>query len=333
MSLVSVGDLAQSFLLRRQSAVLKSDVQHLSTEASTGQVSDTSARVSGDLVPISGLDASLARLKSYSTVATQAGLFAGAMQTVLGTVDGYAASLSLSLLGVNGGSAGTRIQDVAVQAHQSLDGALSALNTRVGDRTLFAGKQTSGAAISTSDSLLSALETATAGATSAADVEAAVTNWFNAPGGFASLGYQGGAPLASLSVAQGEEADLGITANDPALRDTIKGLAMAALLDRGILSGQPVAQADLAQRAGSALMQNQTDRTQLSARLGTVEAQIDKAATRNSAETSSLQIVRNNITSADPYETASKLQEAQGHLEAIYAITARMSRLSLLDYL
>ena len=60
---------------------------------------------------------------------------------------------------------------------------------------------------------------------------------------------------------------------------------------------------------------------------------ISAAETRNSSEESALQIARNDLTSVDPYSTATKLQETQTQLETIYALTARMSHLSLLDYL
>ena len=333
MTMISLGDLAQSTILRRHSTSLKADMQRLSTEMTTGQVTDTAARVSGDLVPITGIDGSLARLKSYGAVTTEAGLFAGAMQTALGTVDDLASDLSTQLFAATSGVASARLDNVASAARQSLGTAMTALNARVGDRALFAGTKTDASPLCDADTLLSALETATSGATSAAGVEAAVSAWFDAPDGFAAVAYKGGAPLASFTVASGEEANLDITATDPTLKETLKGLAMAALLDRGILSGQAQARSDLARSAGGILLQNQVDRTDLSARLGTTEAQIEDAKTRNSTETTSLQLARNAITAADPYETASKLEEAQSQLEMIYTLTARMSRLSLVNFL
>jgi flagellar hook-associated protein 3 FlgL len=333
MSAISLGDLAQSFMMRKQNVTLKYDIQRLSTEMTTGRVTDTAARVSGDLLPISGIDATLARLKGYSAVTSEAGLFAGAMQTALGVVDGLSQDLSASLLAVASGGASSRVDAVGGEARQKLGTVLSALNTRFGDRTLFAGTETAGPAIADTETMLAALDSAVVGATSAADVQAAVSAWFDAPDGYAALGYKGGAPLAALTIAPGDEARLDITANDPAIRDTLKGLAMAAMLDRGVLAGNPTARQDLAKFAGTQLMESQANRTNLAARLGMVEAQIDAAGTRNSAETAALQIARNDIVAVDPFETASKLEESQAQLEKIYAITARMSRLSLLDYL
>ncbi|MDO8983407.1 flagellin [Cypionkella sp.] len=333
MSAISLGDMARSFMLRRHTVDLKQNLQRLTNEAAMGRISDTTARVSGDLGPISGIDVSLGRLKGYGIVTSEAGLFAGAMQTALGTVDNLAGNLSNSLISTSTGGTAALIDAAGKDAEQTLQTALSVLNTRFGDRSLFAGQATTGAASVDSDTLLSALTAAVAGAFSAQDVETAVSNWFASPTGYDAVAYQGGDALAGLTIASGEEVRIDVTAKDPALRDTIKGLALAALLNRGVLVGQSTGRQDLARRAALSLLENKTDRTNVAARLGLVEARIDAAAIRNSNETSALQIARNNITEADPYETAINLDETQAQLEKIYALTARLSRLSLLDYL
>ena len=333
MGLVSLGDMAQSFMLRRQNVALKSDLRRLSLELTTGRVADTAARVSGDLVPLSAIDASLARLNGYRAVTAEAGLFAGSMQTALGVVDEVASDLSRTLLAAASSSTQALIDAAGTEARSRLETAMSALNTRVGDRSLFAGTATNGPAIVPAETMMLALDAAIIGAATAQDIEVAVSAWFNAPAGFAATAYTGNVALARVNIAPGEEAALDITATDPAIRATLKGLALAALLGRGALAGQPAERQSLANRAGLSLLESQTDRTYLAARIGTAQAQIDAAASRNAAESTSLQIARADITAADPFETASKLQETQQQLEKIYAITARITRLSLMDYL
>ena len=333
MGLVSLGDMAQSFMLRRQNVALKSDLQRLSLELTTGRVADIAARVSGDLVPLSAIDASLARLNGYRAVTAEAGLFAGSMQTALGVVDEVASDLSRTLLAAASSSTQALIDAAGTEARSRLETVMSALNTRVGDRSLFAGTATNGPAIVPAETMMLALDAAIIGAATAQDIEVAVSAWFNAPAGFAATAYTGNVALARVNIAPGEEAALDITATDPAIRATLKGLALAALLGRGALAGQPAERQSLANRAGLSLLESQTDRTYLAARIGTAQAQIDAAASRNAAESTSLQIARADITAADPFETASKLQETQQQLEKIYAITARITRLSLMDYL
>lgn len=333
MSIVSLGDLAQSFVLRRQNTALKADLTRLSYELTTGLAADKAARVSGDLVPLAGIESTLARLAGYKSVTAETGLFAGAMQTTLATVEGLALDLSTSLLAAARNVQPTPLDVVAKDSRQRLESVLAALNTRFGDRTLFAGVGTNGPAVTDAETLLTALDTAIVGATTAAGVEAAIDGWFAAPTGYADTAYLGGSPLSPTQIAPGDTTTLDVTAADTAIRDTIKGIAMAAMLQRGVLAGQNEARADLARRAGESLLNSQTDRVMLAAHLGTVEAQVGAAEIRNSAETSGLHIALAELLAVDPYETAARLEAAQTQLETLYTLTARMTRLSLVDYL
>ncbi|MDZ7906059.1 MAG: flagellin [Cypionkella sp.] len=333
MTTISYGDLAQSFLLRRQNVTTKTEMQLLQTEVVTGQSRDITAKVRGDVVPLAGLDASVARLNGYQTLAREQLLVMGAMQTALNTVHDLSSNLAEFLIGVSTGVSETRVAAAGTTARSNLETVVSALNTRFGDRSIFSGMATSSPALADANSLLSAAETAITGLTAPADIETALGAWFDSPTGFEANVYQGGAPLAPLSVAAGEEASMPITALDPAIKATLKGLTMAALLDRGLLAGNFEERQNIANRAGLSLLQTNTDRAYLTGRLGAVEAQVQAAAARNSAEVTSLEIVRNDITLVDPYEAASKLQDTQSQLEKIYTLTARMTRLSLMDYL
>ena len=152
------------------------------------------------------------------------------------------------------------------------------------------------------------------------------------PLGYAAF-YQGGVPLSGVPIAAGETADLPTTAMDPAIRDTLKGLALAALLDRGMLAGNGEERALLAERAGQVLLQSEDQRITLSAQIGSVEAQIEAARTRNGAEETALGILRSDIGAVDPYEAATRLEAAEAQLESLYLVTARVSRLSLVEFL
>lgn len=333
MAMISLGDLAQSFMLRRQNTDLKSDLQRLSSELTTGYAVDTGRQVGGDYSPLAGIDASLSRLQGYKSTTSEAALLTGAMQTVLNTVESMTSTLGPALLAASSGTTTSQVNAISAEARQKFETAVALYNTDLAGRSLFAGVATDRVATSDAETLLALLETEIVGAISGADVASRVTNWFNSPTGYATSGYLGGNPLAPVSVAPGDTADLGFTAADAGIRDTLKGLAMAALLDRGALAGNAPARADLARRAGESLVNSATVRADMSARLGTVEAQIEAASVRNGAETTALQMARNGIMAVDPYETASKLEATRQQLETLYTLTARISRLSLVDFL
>jgi flagellar hook-associated protein 3 FlgL len=330
---LTVGDMAQSLILSRRNATLKDAIQDLMTEATTGLAVKRTERVRGDFVPLAGIEASLTQLDAFRLVTVEAGSIAGHMQIALGSMSDSGSALSAALLAAATSNSTSRVDTLGEEAKQRLQGALSALNTRMGAKSLFAGVATDRAAMAGPDTLMTALDGVVAGALTSGDVETALNAWFADPGGFAATMYQGGASLEPVAIGRDQTAEIDVTALDPAIVDTLKGLAMAALLSRGVLASSHVARADLAKRAGESLASSQTGMAELEARLGTTEAAITAAGVQNDAEKSALETARLGLLSVDPYETAAKLQEAQNQLETLFSLTARMSRLSLVNYL
>lgn len=335
MSLIGFGDLAQSHVMRHHMTQAKTDLSRLSQELTTGRAADTPRHLSGDMGPLLALETTLARLGGYGAVTRELALYSEAMQVGLATISATALEAANGLINASGTSAMTHVNTAVSAAHSALQSVISALNTRFRDRSLFAGTATGGQTMASPDALMTALETAVAaaGATDVASVEAAIDTWFATPGGYRGAGYLGASPLGAVPVAADEALALDVTADDPALRKTLKGLAMAALVDRGLFPGQPTLQKALAQRAGEVLLEGETDRAHLAARLGGLQARIDTATTRNTSEATALGIARAGLVQLDPYETATRLQHAETQLQLIYTLTARMSRLSLADYL
>jgi len=333
MPQLAIGDLAQALVLSRRNVTLKDSIQALSNEAVTGLVRDKTERVNGDYVPLAGIEATLTQLQAYRSVTTETGMIASHMQIALTSISDSASTLSSSLLAAATSNSPSRINTLAFEASQRLQSAMAALNTRMGERSLFAGVATNNSAVADTETMMIALDAAIAGAISSADVETAIDDWFSDPAGFQAIVYQGGAALGPVPVGPDQQVQIDVTALDPAIVSMIKGLAMASLLQRGALAGSDVARADLAKRAGESLASSQTAFAELGARLGTTEASIVNAGIQNDAQKSALETARLGLLSVDPYETASKLQEAQTQLETLFTITSRMSRLSLVNFL
>ena len=330
---ISYGDMAQASFLRRHTAATKLEITRLSDEVTTGLASDTARHLSGNLGGITALDASLARLAAYKTATTELAMQTTATQSGLGVISDLVQTAAGALLPATGMANTAQVDAAALTARQGFETALTTLNARLGDRSLFAGQAIAGAAVSDAETLLSGLEVLTAGAQTAEEVASTVTAWFDDPAGYGSSGYLGGDALAAIPVADGESAAPDVTANDPALRRAMAGLALGALLDRGLFAGQPEARRELAGKTGQSLTAAQTGLTYLSARLGATEAQIDAAESRNAAEASALGIGRNDLLGVDGYDSATRLQDAEARLDLLFALTARLSRLSLAEYI
>lgn len=332
MTRISVGDASLTNILARQGADLRAQVQRASIEVTTGRQTDIAQALRGDVAPLLAIDASLSRLAAFKTTTTDAAFQTAAQQTALTGLSSLAAGITTTLLGARDFPTPAQVNSVAADARARLESVIGLLNTQASGRAVFSGVATDTVPLGSSDDLLTALETASAGATTAGQVAAAVVNWFANPLGYGTF-YRGGAPLSPAPVAPGEAADLSTTALDPAIRDTLAGFAMAALIDRGMLADNAEERSTLAQRAGQVLLTSENSRIGLAARIGTVEAQIEAARSRNAAEGTALGILRSDIGSVDAYEAATRLETARAQLESLYLVTARVSRLSLVDFL
>ena len=329
---ISVGDASLTNILARQGADLRAQVQRAAQEVATGKHADIGKALRGDVSPLVAVDASLARLAAYGTTAADAAFQASAQQVAVQGLSQLASGISTALVGARDVATPAQIDTLASDARGRLASAVGLLNTQASGRAVFSGQATGTLPLGAGEDLLAALETAATGATTAGQVAAAVTTWFADPSGFGAF-YQGGAALTPVPVAPGETAEVSTTATDPAIRETLAGLAMAALLDRGVLAGDRAERARLAATAGQELMRGEDARTTLQARIGAVEAQIESARTRNGAEETALGILRSETGSVDPYEAATRLETIRTQLESLYLVTARVSRLSLTEYL
>lgn len=335
MSVNSIGDMAQTFMLRRLTTSMKQQASIAAQELTTGYTANIGQKLGGDLTRFSALESTLSRLKGYRIASDSASITANVMQFVFGQIDTLTQGVGASFLTAANGENPQMLQGLINDASARFDSVLASLNTKVGDKTLFAGIASDGPAMAGADVILSALEAAVsdAGATSSGDIQTAVNTWFDDPAGFASVGYLGGPAIGALSVSAEDKVDLGFTAMDPAIRDTLKSLAMVALVGRASVVTDTETGVQIVQMAGTSLISKQSDRTYRAADLGLVQARIEQAQTRNEAEESALQLARSDLLGVDPYEAATRMEAAQTQLETLYSVTARLSRLSLVDFL
>ncbi len=331
----ALGDLSSAFLLQRHTANLKLELQQRSTELATGTLADRRAALAGDWRPLAAIEHGLRVTAGQKLAAVEAQGLASAVQAALGAVQLNGEAASAALLAVPDVATRAATERAGAVARQSFEAVAAALDQKVAGRALFAGAATDGRALAPVADMMAAVELAVAGLTEAEDVATAVLSWFEAPGGgFELAGYAGATePVAPVRLGGGEVAELGATAADPALRRMMAGLAMGALLEGSAFGGTMAEREALSRRAAEAVLTASGGVTDLQASVGQTEAQVERAIVRIAAETSALETTRTGLTGADPYEAATRLEAARAQLETMYALTARVSRLSLVDYL
>lgn len=334
MGMTTLSDLSQMFQLRRDTVRVRQDLATATQELSSGRKSDIGRALFGNFAPLVSLDQQLSTIEGYETNAKEAMLFADTAQNALERVKGVSDDLGMRLLGVELADITAVGTVFSSEAQGAFDLSVSALNSTVAGRSVFGGAATDRSPLAVGSAMIAELRTLTAGATTAADVVAVVDNWFyTAGGGFDTNGYQGSAnTISEFRVAEGRSIDMPIKADDTVIREQLRGLAIGALIG-GTGITNPEEEMRLAQISGEALISNQDKMLSLQAQVGSAQSRIETASTQNASEKASLQMVRSDIVSVDKYEVATELQNLQVQLETIYTITARLSGLSLTNYL
>jgi flagellar hook-associated protein 3 FlgL len=337
MNFVSLGDIAQIFQMQHRNVQLKTLAARLGHELGSGVKQDTGAAVRGDFTALAGVERSLTTLTAYATATAEAAQHAATQQTALASIQSVTSATGPTLLAASGSGASTAVIAAAANdARQQFGFVIAALNTSTAGRFAFSGARSDAAPLIPVQAMLTALAAAVAGLTSPAAISDAISDWFDAPaggGGYLDTAYTGGMPQAEIALGAADAVALDVTAADPLVRDMLKGLALASLIAEGTLAGDIAGQSALLLAAGQQVLTADGDLTFLRSGIGAAEARIDEATSRNSAEATMLQIARAGMLAADPYETATALQATETQLETLYTLTARLSRLSLTDYL
>lgn len=331
MSNMSIGDLAQSFVLRHRNSDLKQQMARLAQELTTGQVADVRQALKGNYSYLTEVERNLEVLSGYKMVTTEASIFAGDIQTTLGRFQEVGEQLANSLVV---GAIGATSGGTAEEAKAAVDTMVGVLNTRSAGRSIFGGSATDRPPTATSAVLLSELKTAMAGATTPSDMFTAAEAWFNSPTGYDLAFYQGGSTsLSNVRLSDTEQVAFDIRATDPDLKKTLLFASLAAVADDPVFGLDERQITEVFNQAGTSLLGARDSLTSLRAKVGVLEAQIDGSATRNAAEISAMEYEKSALLKVDPYEAATKLEEVQFQLQSIYSVTVRMSQLSLANFL
>ena len=79
----SIGDLSQSFQLRRDTTRIKADLNRLTSELSSGVTENVVDRLKGNFGPLAGVERGLARMDGFKTVIAEQTLVVTSFQNTL----------------------------------------------------------------------------------------------------------------------------------------------------------------------------------------------------------------------------------------------------------
>jgi flagellar hook-associated protein 3 FlgL len=296
-----------------------------SQEAVTGQYSDLTAHLSGRIGHAMLGQKALDDVQNERMQLTLKENRLDIIQNTLTRIDDSIQNLGVRMKAALGtGEHGTR-ETVVLDAKAALRQTLSVLNTRHGERYLFAGDATSTKPFGDIETFLSDVRSIAASATDAADFEVQLDAYFNTPGsGWQANVYSGTATSSDPA---------GVTGMDPAITKIMASLAVLNLSGSDeslpLLDGN----SDVIQTATDRIVSGQADLTTIRADRGNMQSQIAKDKDTLNFEETVLTQSLNQLMARDQYEAASELKLLETSLEASYTLTARLSNLSLLNFM
>jgi len=347
----SYSSLHAAFERRQSAADISTQLQQSQKELATGIRSDVFASIGVRAAETLDLRASSSR-DAAQVVANR--LLLGRMESMsdaLGTMrDAVSTTLELAIpnrdapLGTSTG--------VQAAARTSLESLIAQANASHGGAPLFSGVEQPGrtlqgwaevnpdTGLSPADVMQQILagglsDTASVNA-ALADLEAAFGNASGTAGWNYDATFYNGAPETgprpTAGIGDGATVEFGVQANDRAFRDTMMGLAMLASVDPGSIQDDAAYKAWM-NAAVSKISGGSAGLLELETRVGAQQARIETANTRmeDRADIYAGRIV--DLEGVDEYEAATRIKLLETQLQASYAVTARLSQLSFLNYM
>jgi flagellar hook-associated protein 3 FlgL len=335
MPLTSIGDRSLQFGMMRHTTQIKTRLSVLTDEMSSGVAHDLTAHLHGDAARLSDLDRRISLMSGFTSTAQEADQTLVAMQTTLQGIEATRAKLGEQLVTLPTSALPSHLTNAIGAGRAAFDTIVRAANTTLGNRSLFAGTATDRLPLVNPDVMMASLSAAVAGSITPNDVQTALDTWFDSPaGGFATLAYQGDTgPALARRIDIDTTVALDGRADDPALRALLKAAATAALAGDSGLALSDENKSRLLRSAGLQMLTAAQPLVNMQARLGLSQAAVEETSVRQTAQKTAYGILRNDLVSADPYDTAAALQQVQQQLETHYTLTARLSKLSLVEYL
>lgn len=328
------GDLSRSMMMRRIGGELRETVTRTAAELATGQHADIALALRGNLLQLATVEHGLVQTKQRADSARFGATLLAAQQNVVSQVGQITDRLAPDLRTAAQSSGPDGVNAASARARAGFEDAIGLLNTKVAGRYIFAGVAGDQRPFADAQEILDALVSGLPPEPTLSDMTSHVAAWFGEGGPFESLAYLGdAAPSRATELGDGHSLRIETTGADTGIRETLAALALGAMAEMRPSAAPLADQQALMTAAAEALAAASDSRIAVQARIGTQEARAANALAHAEAKSASFQIIRTQLREADPYERATALESATQKLDALYMVTARLSRLSLTEYL
>ena len=334
MITTTFGDTARQHVLTHNIQRLKTEMSALTQEMASGAARDPARIVQGNMQHLASIERDIAqsgaRLGVLSLVATRL----DAQQSALGTAQEDVQKIADTLLRPELFATDDRLTPMAKMVAQGFSTVVGVLNAQAGGRSLFAGQAVDRPALASAQSMLAELSSLIPVGADKPLIDQIVGDWFAPGGGFDATGYLGGAPDPVLhDLGNGTGLRIAVTAADEPMRQTLVTLAKGALMADDMTDLSAQTRRSILTAVGADSRKNATSLLLVIEDVGIAQARTEQATSRQQAVQVAANMARTDLLGADPSETATKLQDTISRVDQMFALTARLSRLSLSAYL
>ncbi len=343
-----VSSAAMSEAMR--TAVMRSQVElaRAQKEMATLKVADTGLALGAGTAQVVNFSRDLDRLNGIVDSNTLVSARLSSTQEALGQLAGAAQEFLATLTSATSGDTNAAVTQAS--ARSALTSLTSILNTGFNGEHLFAGTNTDVTPINSFTDPGSAAkaafdaaflahfgfdkDAAAAATITAADMDTFITNVVEPQfmGGGWQANWSNATDQTIVSrIALNETTESSVSANN----DGVRKLAMAAATIGDLFDSNlsEAGKRQLLARALDMVGDAVGHLTDLQAQTGVIESRVSAASERIKVQTDLFERHLTDLQGIDPYEASTRVTDLLGHIEASYALTARIQQLSLLKFL
>ncbi|MFV3126439.1 flagellin [Niveispirillum sp. KHB5.9] len=352
MTLSTVSTLSLARQTRNNVRVTQTEMQTLQQELSTGRKIDVAGSLGSRAAALLDLRNVRSEIDQFQTAMSSQAARMTAMQDAMSAMREATTKVRDLALTASGGGSDTTNAVIDDAAKDALRTVTNMLNGSMSGRFLFGGTRFDRTPIQAADqaapsglspnAAIQQVLTAAGPLNSAAAVDAMIDGpnglsaLFNdtrvpAAGNFSNTFFHGSTDPVVARAEGSVTVTYGATAGDQAVRDLLKGLHLLSAVPAESIPD--AAYQRLAERAWSMVGNAMEQLTETQSILGLEEQTIGRMQDRLEVEQTlvSTQIVK--LEEADPYDATLRLDVLRNQLEATFAVTSSLGKLSLANYL
>jgi flagellar hook-associated protein 3 FlgL len=339
--MTTIATFAQHIRLQNQMQRMRSDLNRLTKEIGSGTHADYFAGLGSQATRAMALRTAFSQIGFYKESANVAKTHLDGQQRSLSVVKTVAIEVRDRILSVQNGADNNAWRTIQEGAHNQLDQVRAAVNQAVGGRFVFAGPAVNqvplpdDAGLSVLDTIKASHDLSTEDGMQAFldEVHSVFEGTHPDPTWTFEQVFYGGSTSGQMTsvIDAGSEVSLDVRANDPALKTVLEALY--------VLDTVPASESSiesyrlLAQTMTTRLSDGIGQTVDLSAAVGYRQELVKQTLDRHDQTMALANNTVAGLESIDEYEAANRLTALQTQMEMTYTVTARLNRLSFVNFL